>query len=166
MLGAGVTCLSALTGIFEKIYPLLLQHKNFFSMTQQVGQDKREFAGAVKLAANKSDIAALILQEPVCFVILTGCKNARLREKMSELKEPTIAAFNTMIDAHMHSKATSIAASSARTNSQPNWGRGGKGQSGQQNKKPISDSERKRRQFMKGKCFRCANADHFANNCS
>ena len=32
VLGAGVTCLSILTGIFEKKYPLL---KNFFSMTNR-----------------------------------------------------------------------------------------------------------------------------------
>ena len=100
---------------------------------------------------------------------LTGCKYAHLREKMSELEEPTIAAFNTLIDEHMHSKATANAASSARTNSQPNRGRGGNsrngqfGQSGQQNRQPLS---KKRRQIMKGKCFHCANSDHFANNCS
>ena len=90
---------------------------------------------------------------------------------MSELEEPTIAAFNILIDAHMHSKATANAASSARTNCQPSRGRGGNGrnnQSGQpakQNRQSLSDAEKKRRQIMKGKCFRCANADHFANNC-
>ena len=75
----------------------------------------------------------------------------------------------------MHSKATANAASSARTNSQPNRGRRGNGrngqggqsgQSGQKNRQPLSDAERKRRQIMKGKCFRCASTDYFANNCS
>ena len=101
VLGAGVTCLSIFTGIFEKKYPLLLRRKNFFSLTQQTGQDERSFAEAVKLAAYKADIAALTLQDSLCLVILTGCKDARLREKMSELEEPTIAAFNKLIDAHM-----------------------------------------------------------------
>ena len=141
-------------------------------MTQQTGQDERAFAEAVKLAANDADIATLTLQDSLCLVILTGCKDARLREKMSELEEPTIAAFNTLIDAHIHSKATANAESSARTNSQPNRGRGGNGrnnqpgQSGPQNRQPLSGAEKKRRQIMKGKCFRCANGDHFANNCS
>ena len=149
--------------------------QNFFSMTQQAGQGKGAFAKAVKLAANKSDISSLTLQDVLCLVIPTGCKDARLREKMSELEELTIAAFNTSIDAHMHSKATSIAASSAGANSQSNQSRGGNGQgkqggqsgqSGQQNRQSISDAERKRRQIMKGKCFRCASANHFANYCS
>ena len=41
---------------------------------------------------------------------------------MSELEELTMAAFNTLIDADMHSKATSVHASSARTNTQTNGG--------------------------------------------
>ena len=65
-----MTCLSVLTRIFKKKYLLLLRRKNFFSMTQQAGQDK--------LAANESDIAALTLQDVLCLVILTGCKVARL----------------------------------------------------------------------------------------
>ena len=64
-------------------------------MTQQAGQDEGVFAEAAKLAANESDIAALTLQDALCLVILTGCKDAHLREKMSEFEEPTIAAFNT-----------------------------------------------------------------------
>ena len=85
---------------------------------------------------------------------------------MSELEEPPIAAFNTLIDAHMYSKATAVAASLTRTNSQPNrgrggngrggqggMGRGGQGQSDQQNRQPILDAEKKRRQIVKGKCF-------------
>ena len=121
-------------------------------MTQQTGQGKRVFAKAVKMAANEVDIAALTLQDSLCLVILTGCKDARLREKMSELDEPTmtIAAFNTIIDAHMHSKATANAASSARANSQPNRGRGNNrrnsqsGLAAQQNRQPLSDAEKKR----------------------
>ena len=169
--GAGLTCFSALTGIFEKKYPLLLRRKKIFSMKQQTGQDERAFAEAVKLAAGESDIAAMTIQKALCRVILASCKDTRLREKMSELEEPTIAAFNTLIDAHMYSKAISLPASSARTNSQPSRGRCGNGRGGslagqQRQQQPVTDAEKKRRQIMKGKCFRCASGDHFANNCS
>ena len=68
-------------------------------MNQQTGQDVCAFAEAVKLAANEADIAALTLQDALSLVILTGCKDARLREKMSKLEEPTIAACSTLIDA-------------------------------------------------------------------
>ena len=107
VMGNGITCLSILTGIFEKKYQVLLGRKNFFSMAQQAGQDKRAFAEAVKIAANESDIAGMTLQDAMCLVILTGCRDIRLKEKMSELETPTMAAFNILIDAHMHAKATS-----------------------------------------------------------
>ena len=107
VMGNGVTCLSILMGIFEKKYPVLRRRKNFFSMAQHAGQDERSFAEAVKIAANESDIAGMTLQDAMCLVILTGCKDARLKEKMSELETPTMAAFNILIDAHMHAKATS-----------------------------------------------------------
>ena len=81
VMGNSVTCLSILTGIFEKKYPVLLRRKNFFSMAQQAGQDERSFAEAVKIAANESDIAGMTLQDAICLVILTGCKDTRLKEK-------------------------------------------------------------------------------------
>ena len=82
VMGNGVTCLSILTGIFEKKYPVLLRRKNFFSMAQQAGQDERAFAEAVKIAANESDIAGMTPQDAMCLVILTGCKDTRLKEKL------------------------------------------------------------------------------------
>ena len=83
-----------------------------------------------------------------------------------------MAAFNTLIDAHLHGKATLNARPSARKNTQPNRGRGVNGKGGGfvgqqcQQEQPITDTEKKRRQIMKGICFRCASADHFANICS
>ena len=78
--------------------------KFFFSMA---GQDERSFDKAVKIAANESDIAGMTLQDAMSLVILTGCKDTSLKEKMSELETPTMAAFNILTDAHMHAKATS-----------------------------------------------------------
>ena len=106
-MGNGVTCLSILTGIFEKKYPVLLRRKNFLSMAQQAGQEERSFAEAVNIAANYSDIAGMALQDAMCLVIWRGCRDTRLKEKMSELETPTMAAFNKLINAHMNAKATS-----------------------------------------------------------
>ena len=86
--GNGITYLSILTGIFEKKYPALLRRKNFFSMAQHAGQDKRAFAESVKIAANESDIAGMTLQDAMCLANLTGCRDTRLKEKISELKHP------------------------------------------------------------------------------
>ena len=113
-------------------------------MAQQAGQDERSFAEAVKIAANESDIAGMTLQDAMCLIILTGCKDTRLKEKMSELETPTMAAFNILIDAHMHAKATSAKPASscgAQANQQKNTGRGGQNSSGGRNN--VSDLEKK-----------------------
>ena len=52
---------------------------------KQAGQDERAFAEAVKLATNESDIAALMLQDALCLVILTGCKNVHIRKSLKSL---------------------------------------------------------------------------------
>ena len=137
-------------------------------MAQQAGQDERSFAEAVKIAANESDIAGMTLQDAMYLSILTGCRDTRFNEKMSELETQTRAALNIPIDAHMHAKATTAkpATSCGTTaNKQKNAGWDGQNNSiGGRN--PVSDAEKKHRQIMKGKCFRCASSDHFANNCS
>ena len=77
-----------------------------------------------------------------------------------------MVAFNILIDTHMHAKATSAKPASscgAQANKQINSGRRGQNSGGGRN---VSDAEKKRRQIMKGKCFWCGSADHFANSCS
>ena len=86
---------------------------------------------------------------------------------MSELETPSIAAFNILIDAHMHAKATSAKPTSScgsQANKQKSAGQGG--QNSGRGRNTVSDKEKKRRQIMQGKCFRCGSADHFANSCS
>ena len=39
-------------------------------------------------------------------MLVAGIRDTRLKEKLSELEEPTIPAFTTLIDAHLHAKAT------------------------------------------------------------
>ena len=53
VLGAN-SCVSKLTEIFRKKYPLLLRRKNFFQMTQQSGQDARAFLEEIKCAASEA----------------------------------------------------------------------------------------------------------------
>ena len=71
----------------------------------------------------------------------------------------------------MHSKATdcSSAAAAAAVGRQQNWQGGNRNKNNNNNngKRPgLSDTEKKRRSVMKGKCYRCGSPDHMANNCS
>ena len=167
VIGAGVTCMYFLSSIFKKKYPLLLRRKNFFSMTQQAGQDEHSFAEKVKAAATEADIAGMGLHDSICLVLLSGIKDARLRERMSEVETPDLATFMHLIDSHMHGKATTGAHSAATSNRGRGRGsgRGGYNNTGSRQPAGVSDQEKKRRAVLKGKCYRCG-ADHFANACT
>ena len=156
------SCLSKLTEIFKKKYPLLLRRKNFFQMSQQQGQDERAFLEQIKSAAAEADIEGMNLEDALCLTLLSGLRDARLREKLSELEQPTLPAFGVLIDAYLHSKATSGSTAAANRskgrNQQQNKNKGGGAQK-------VSKGEKKRRNSMKGKCFRCGSGEHMANNC-
>ena len=152
--------MSKLVQMFRKKYLLLLRRKNFFQISQQAGQDVFPFLGQLKCAASEADIEGMTLEDALFLTLLSGVHDDRLKEKLSELDPPTLPAFGVLIDAHLHSKATTGQAAAAN---------GTKGKSQQQKNKntapKITDTEKKRRQVMKGKCFRCGSPVHMANNC-
>ena len=84
VLGAGNSCLNM--NIFKQNYPLLLWRKTFFQLQQQTGQDKRAFVKHLKAAGAEADIQGMNLEDALCLVIISGLKDSRLREKLSELE--------------------------------------------------------------------------------
>ena len=168
LIGGGVTCISNLSAIFKRKYLPLLRRKQFFSMSQQPGQDERAFLESLKAAASEADVGGMTLQDALCMMLVTGIRDTRLKEKLSELEESTLPAFSILIDTHLHAKATVGSTASINKVYSPNNGnkKAQKGGQGQQQTGPISESEKKRKTIMKGKCYRCGNGKHMANNCS
>ena len=76
-------------------------------MAQQAGQDERAFLDQLKSAAAVTDIEGMNLEDALCLTQLSGIRDTRLREKLSELEQPTLPAFGVLIEAHLHSKAMS-----------------------------------------------------------
>ena len=106
VIGVANSCLAMLANIFRQQYPLLLRRKTFFQLQQQTGQDERAFVEHLKAAAGEAGIQGMNLEDALCLVTISGLKDSRLREKLSELENPTMPAFSVLIDAHMHAKAT------------------------------------------------------------
>ena len=160
------SCMSRLTDIFKKKYPLLLRRRQFFQLQQQPGQDEREFLELLKAAASEADIEGMSVQDAVCLVCVSGLKDNRLREKLSELEQPSLPSFEALVDAYMHSRATSGTATANRSagQQQQKKNQNQNKNSAQQNR--MSEQEKKRRSIMKGKCFRCGSSEHMANSCS
>ena len=171
VIGGRVTCISSLAAIFKCKYPPLLRRKQSFSMSQQPGQDERTFLESLKAAASEADVGGMTLQDALCMMLVSGISDTRLKEKLSELEEPTFPALSTLIYAHLHTKATAGGSGTVNKVFSPNNGnknksqnkKGGQGQ--RQAGQGISDAEKKRRTVMKGKCYWCGSGKHMANSC-
>jgi len=158
-----VTCMSLLGSYFQAKYPILLRRKQFFSYTQQAGQSERDYIEELHSRADEADLANMNMEDMLCLMYVSGLTDSRLRERMSEVEQPTLAVFNNLVDLHMHAKAT--AGTEARALA--TGGRQGKqgNQQKERKKKEISEKEKMRRKAMKGKCFRCGNGTHMIPEC-
>ena len=94
MIGGRVTCISTLAAIFKRKYPPLFRRKQFFNMNQQPGQDERAFLESLRAAARETDVGGMIPQDALYLMFVAGIRVVILKEKLSELEEPTLQAFN------------------------------------------------------------------------
>ena len=169
VLGNNDSCMVHLKNVFSQRYPLLLRRRQFFTMQQQAGQDERAFLESLKLSAAEADVAGMDVQDALCMVLVTGLRDMKLKEKLSELEVPSLHAFSVLVDAYMHSKATcdtAVGAKASPYQQQKKRGGGNNNNNSGGTRTGISDAEKKRRVIMKGKCFRCGKSEHFANKCT
>ena len=93
---------------------------------------QRAFMEQLKSSAAEADIEAMNLEDAICLTLLSRIRDARLLEKLSELEQQTLPAFGVLIDAYLHSKATSGASAaenlSEGRNQQQNKNNSGGGQ--------------------------------------
>ena len=74
-------------------------------MLQQPSQDQRAFLESLKAGVSEADVGGMMLQDALCMMLVSGIRDTRLKGKLSELEEPTLPAFSTLIDARLHAKA-------------------------------------------------------------
>ena len=118
---------------------------------------------------NEGDLENLTLEGCYCLVYQLGVKDDTLRRELCKVSQPTLAEFDTILEAHALVEASEkLRAKSAHAN----------GASGNQKKSSGSNSsrsnparvklteeEKKRRGAIKGKCYRCGAGDHMIPGC-
>ena len=169
LFGAAPSLVSKIEEFFRRRHPPLLRRQNFFRLKQQAGQGAREFLESLRSAADEADIAAMRVEDALCVQLVSGLSDMKLVEKLTEVENPTIDRFVTVVDSYMHAHSASTAvgaaaqAKSGRKTNQQQQQRQSAG--GGQRRQPISEEEKKRRQSLFGKCFRCGSADHQGRDC-
>jgi len=163
---------SKLEAFFLRKHPPLLRRQSFFQMRQQAGQGARDYLEALRSAADEADLAAMRMEDALCVQLVSGLNDMKLVEKLTEIEQPTLQRFITLVDAHMHAQASSTAVGAAAQTGRGNRNRGNstqqqpqQGGSRQRGQQPVNEDEKKRRQALQGKCYRCGSADHQGRDC-
>ena len=60
------------------------------------------FLESLKEASSEAEVGGMTLQDALCMMLVAGIRDTRLKEILSELEEPTLPAFSSLIDAHLH----------------------------------------------------------------
>lgn len=101
------------------------------------------------------------LCKTLCMMMAAGIRDVKLTEKLSEMEELTLPAFSTIIDAHLHAKATLGSTTvenkvftppENRDMGQNNQGHQ-RGQRQQRSSQGISNAKKIWCMVMKGKCY-------------
>ena len=85
------SCLAALERRFAVTYPLFTRRLDYFRYRQEVGQTFADFVAKLRQKGNEADLGSLTLDEIYVFRILSGLSDQKLKEKLLELKSPTLA---------------------------------------------------------------------------
>ena len=90
-----------------------------------------------------------------------GVRDDILRRELCKVKEPTLAVFDNILEAH-----ALMEASEKQINKSTHANRLSTPQKKPSSQKPkMSDEEKKRRVKFKGRCFRCGSGDHMVPQC-
>ena len=143
----------------------------FFDARQKEGQTATEFREELLSLLEEADGANITFNDLICMMLQLGLSDTNLQRELGSIRNPTLEAFKEKIEGYEQAKRTmsSSAHGLAISRGAPGSGRRGGGAA---NKPPNSNNpnknkgERDRRIALRGKCFRCAKADHMITQCS
>jgi hypothetical protein len=91
--GAKDSCREFLEQKFRVTYPLFTRRLDYFRYCQAQGQTFAEYVAKLRQKGNKADLAALSVDEMYVFRVLSGLSDNKMKEKLLELKSPSLAAL-------------------------------------------------------------------------
>ena len=94
------SCMSILEEEFDSRYPLFTRRFNLFNHKQGEGQLFSDFAADVRAQADRARLHDLTPNDLVMLIYITGCRDAKLRDKLLKEREPTLTIFHELIRQH------------------------------------------------------------------
>jgi hypothetical protein len=87
------SCMEFLEQKFRVTYPLFTRRLDYFWYCQAPGQTFAEYVAKLRQKGNEADLAALSVDEMYVFRVLSGLSDNKMKEKLLELKSPSLAAL-------------------------------------------------------------------------
>ena len=156
-----VSCFDILTTYFSQRNPIHLRRQAFFCASQKEGQSVLDFRAQLRSLGNEGDLESMTVEGAYCLMHQLGVRDDTLRRELCMVKNPTLAVFDTILEAHALMEASE---KQRQKSVQANRAFQKKPRETSQRPK-LSEEEKRRRAKFKGKCFRCGATDHMVPQC-
>ena len=165
------TCLIILDTTFLEAHPIHVRRKMFFDARQKEGQTASEFREELLSLLEAADGANITFNDLICMMLQLGLSDTNLQRELGAIRNPTLEAFKEKIEGYEQAKRTvsGSAHGLAVSRGAPASGKrdgGATAKNPNRNTPARNRGERDRRIALRGKCFRCAKADHMITQCS
>ena len=126
-----------------------------------------DFRAQLRQLGNEGDLENLTLEGCYCLMYPLGVKDEVLRRELCKVQQPNLADFDAILEVHPLMEASEkLRNKTAQANRAT--GPAKKSPSSSSSTSPrikITEEEKKRRKAIRGKCYRCASADHMIPGC-
>ena len=156
---------------FLEAHPIHVRRKLFFDARQKEGQSATEFREELLSLLEEADGANITCNDLICMMLQIGLSDSNLQRELGAIRNPTLDAFKEKIEGYEQAKRTMSGSAHGLAVSRriANAGRrkgGAVNKPQSRNASSKNKGERDRRIALRGKCFRCARADHMITQCS
>ena len=163
------TCISILDNTFLESYPIHVRRKQFFDARQKEGQTSIEFREELLSLLKEADGVNIGCDDLICMMLQIGLSNGQLCRELGAICNPTMNSFSEKIEGFEQARRTEPDSAYGNAVSKPAPNRRPSTQGGRSSARgnmSRNHGERDRRLALRGKCFRCAKADHMIPSCS
>jgi hypothetical protein len=160
------SCIGFLEAEFLLKYPVFTRRLDFFQERQQAGQAFTDFASKIRHKGDESELPALTVDEIYVMRFLTGCGDAKLRERFLRETNPTLQnliaiAINYEVGNASLKAMTSPASAAAAKSGDYKKQNGNKNQSKEKSTRQDKQNSMKERNL----CFRCGRKNEDGHGC-
>ena len=109
MFGDNGSCMAFLQNEFDARYPLAVRRFEYFHLQHKEAQLFSDFASTLIKQGKETDLEKIKVEDLHCYHYITACNDAKLREKLLRVNNPTLLELDTIVRTYEKATTTSKA---------------------------------------------------------